>query len=70
MHRQHEGYTGQVFFTAGLARKEWGGEGWQREWVWVGVRARSRVRTHKSSTTALPFNTLFPFELSVKPLIN
>lgn len=38
--------------------------GWQRGGKAVGVTS------HKSSSGAFLFNTLFPFELSVKPLIN
>lgn len=38
--------------------------GWQRGGEAVGVTS------HKSSSGAFLFNTLFPFELSVKPLIN
>lgn len=38
--------------------------GWQVGGETVGVRS------HKSSSEAFLFNTLFPFELSVKPLIN
>lgn len=41
-----------------------GKAGWQLGGETVGVRS------HKSSSRAFLFNTLFPFELSVKPLIN